>query len=164
MSALTTTLWPSSFPPAWRFHLQDPSPNRSHILPLHMPKPSQSRLSLGLQTFLPVLSPSNILISNPVHLGQSQRKIAASSALPLPALPPVFVSTTVSKPYNIAGFRHSRLNLPFHTRRYPSITNHTSPPTPSFLHTPSPLYHTLSYFEQLSPSKTHAVIAKESRR
>ncbi|KAI5616540.1 neurocan core protein, partial [Silurus asotus] len=36
--------WPSSFPPSWRLHSQHSPANIPHVPPLHMSKPSQSRL------------------------------------------------------------------------------------------------------------------------
>ena len=71
-------LHPSPHPytssPALLLYPQHPSTAVPHIPHLHLPKPSQSRFIHHVSEPSYLLSPSNILLSNPVHPRQSKRK------------------------------------------------------------------------------------------
>ncbi|KAF7711806.1 hypothetical protein HF521_000817, partial [Silurus meridionalis] len=66
--------WSSSFPPFWLLHPQQYPIDIPHVPPLHMFKPSQSRLPHLLSKLSYMRWPSNKLISNPVYPHHSQRK------------------------------------------------------------------------------------------
>ncbi|KAI5089826.1 NK-tumor recognition protein isoform X1 [Silurus meridionalis] len=95
--------WPSFFPPTWWLHPQHSSTNIIHVPPLHMAKPSQSRLPhLVTKTSYmrcPLINSFlilSILVTSNENLNIFSSATSSSTSCPL-------LNATVSNPYNIAG-------------------------------------------------------------
>lgn len=72
MSFFTSSMWSSSFLPAWQLHLWHTLSSTSTIPPLLTPKPSQSCLSNFTSKTVNLNCPSDIFICNLVHPAHSQ--------------------------------------------------------------------------------------------
>lgn len=84
----------SYFSPAWELRIQHPLSSISTILPLLMSKPSQPCLSNFVFKLLDRRCPSDALLI--LSCWSLLVKILASSPLPPPALPAVFLSASLS--------------------------------------------------------------------
>ena len=105
--------WPSPFPLSWQLHPQHPSPNIPIIFPPYMSIPPQSRLSCFLSKPSHLCCPSDVLIPDfAILVTPNENRNIFNSATSISASC-LFVSATVSNPYNVAGFTATLYTFPF---------------------------------------------------